>query len=66
MGRGGGQVVSVLAFYSDNPSSNTAGVVLAKIIGAKRQKSMNERPGLAYLRILFQIAQLHRITQFHH
>ena len=29
MGRGGGQVVSVLAFYSDNPSSNTAGVVLA-------------------------------------
>ena len=24
MGRGGGQVVSVLAFYSDDPSSNPA------------------------------------------
>ena len=24
MGRGGGQMVSVLAFYSDDPSSNTA------------------------------------------
>ena len=24
MGRGGGQVVSVLAFYSDDPSSNRA------------------------------------------
>ena len=24
MGRGGGQVVSVLAFYSDHPSSNPA------------------------------------------
>ena len=26
MGRGGGQVVSVLAFYSDDPSSNPADV----------------------------------------
>ena len=26
MGRGGGQVVSVLAFYSDDPSSNPAEV----------------------------------------
>ena len=26
LGRGGGQVVSVLAFYSDNPSSNPAEV----------------------------------------
>ena len=28
MGRGGGQVVSVLAYYSDNPSSNPAEVYI--------------------------------------
>ena len=32
LGRGGGQVVSVLAFYSDDPSSNPAEVYSLSVI----------------------------------
>ena len=48
MGRGGGQVVSVLAFYSDNPSSNPAEVYnFSVILLLKRTKINKKRPGLA-------------------
>ena len=32
LGRGGGQVVSVLAFYSDDPSSNPADAYVFSVI----------------------------------
>ena len=50
--RGGDQVVSVLAFYSDDPSSNPAEVYSCffEICGWKEQKN-RKRPGLANLKI---------------
>ena len=48
-GRGGGLVVSVLAFYSDDPSSIPAEVYnfFCKIL-LKRTKINKKRPGLAH------------------
>ena len=46
MGRGGGLVVSVLAFYSNDPSSNPAGVFNFLY---KKTKSNEKRLGLAQL-----------------
>ena len=45
MGRGGGQVVSVLAFYSIDPSSNPADVYsfFCKICIWKKQKNILEQ-----------------------
>ena len=49
MGCGGGQVVSVLAFYSDNPSSNPAEVYNFSVkLLLKRMKINKKRPGLAH------------------
>ena len=49
MGRGGGQVVSVLAFYSDDPSSNPAEVYNFSVkLLLKRTKINKKRPGLAH------------------
>ena len=45
MGRGGGLVVSVLAFYSDDPSSIP---VLANEF-VRKDKINEKRPGLAHL-----------------
>ena len=42
-GRGGGLVVSVLAFYSDNPSSNPAGCLNFQY---EKTKINEKRPGL--------------------
>ena len=48
MGRGGGQSVSVLAFYSDDPSSNPAEVYNFSVkFLLKRTKINKKRPGLA-------------------
>ena len=49
---GGGQVVSVLAFYSDNPSSTPAEVYnfIVKIVAENDQKINKKRPGLAHLK----------------
>ena len=43
MGRGGGLLVIVLAFYSDNLSLNPAGLKFSV------QKDEKKRPGLAHL-----------------
>ena len=49
MGRGGGQVVSVLAFYSDDPSSHpTEALSFSIILCLKRTKINKKRPGLAH------------------
>ena len=49
LGRGGGQVVSVLAFYSDDPSSNHAEVYNFPVnFLLKRTKINKKRPGLAH------------------
>ena len=50
MGRGGGQVVSVLAFYSDNPSSNPAEVYnfSVKLLLKRTKIKTKKRPGLAH------------------
>ena len=49
MGRGGRQVVSVLAFYSDDPSSNPAEVYNFPVkLLLKRTKINKKRPGLAH------------------
>ena len=49
MGCGGGKVVSVLAFYSDNPSSNPAEVYNFSVkLLLKRTKINKKRPGLAH------------------
>ena len=50
MGGGGGQVVSALAYYSDNPSSDPADVYcfLLKFV-FERTKINKKRPGLAHL-----------------
>ena len=52
MGRGGGQVVSVLAFYSDNPSSNPAEVYnfSVKLLLKRTKIKTKKRPGLAHLK----------------
>ena len=49
-GHGGGQVVSVLAFYSDNPSSNPAGVDNFSVILLLIRLREKKRPKLAHLR----------------
>ena len=46
MGRGGGLVVSILAFYSDNPSSIPAGYLNFLYEKTKMHK---KRPGLAHI-----------------
>ena len=48
LGRGGGKVVSVLAFYSDDPSSNPAKVYsfFCNIVFEMNEK----RPGLAHFK----------------
>ena len=50
MGRGVGQVVSVLAFYSNNLSLNPAEAYsfFLKILSLKRTKINKKRPGLAH------------------
>ena len=45
MGRGGGQVVSVLAFYSDNPSSNPAEVYNFSIKLLLERTKINKKRG---------------------
>ena len=45
-GRGGGLVVSILAYYSDNPSSNPAGYFNVLY---EKTKINEKRPGLAHL-----------------
>ena len=53
MGRGGGLVVSVLAFYSDDPSSIPAEVYNFSVkLLLKRMKINKKRPGLAHLKKL--------------
>ena len=45
MGRDGGQVVSVLAFYSDNPSLNPAEICDFSVkLSLKRTKINKKRP----------------------
>ena len=50
MGRGSGQVVSVLAFYSDDPSSNHAEAYgfFCNIVFEKNENKQKKRPGLAH------------------
>ena len=49
LGSGGGQVVSVLAFYSVDPSSNPAEVYNFSVkLLLKRTKINKKRPGLAH------------------
>ena len=46
-GRGGGQVVSVLAFYSDDPSSNPAEVYIFSVkLLLKRMKINKKEAGV--------------------
>ena len=48
MGRGGGQVVSVLAFYSDDPSLNPADVYNFSVkLLLKRMKINKKEAGVA-------------------
>ena len=51
MGRGGGQVVRVLAFYSDDPSSNSteAYSLFCKNLCSKRTKINKKSPRLAHI-----------------
>ena len=54
MGPGGGQVVSMPAFYSDDPSSNPAEVYNFSVkLFLKRTKINKKRPGLAHLKKKF-------------
>ena len=50
MGRGGGQVLRVFAFYSDDPNSNPADVsnFFYKKLCFKRMKINKKRPGLVH------------------
>ena len=48
--RGGGQVVNILAFYSDDPSSNPAEVYNFSVKLLKRTKINKKKPGLAHLK----------------
>ena len=54
MGRGGGQVVSVLAFYSDDPSSNPAEACsfhsVPKLFGKNENKWKEAGDGPIYLK----------------
>ena len=52
MGRGGGQVVSVLAFYSDDPGLNPAEAYcfFLQNLCLKRTKIYKEIPGLAFFK----------------
>ena len=48
-GHGGGQVVSMLAFYSDDPSLNPAEAYsFSETLCLKRMKIKQKRPGLAH------------------
>ena len=52
VGRGGGQVVSALAFYSDDPSSNPTEVYNFSVkLLLKRTKINKKMPGLAHFLI---------------
>ena len=46
-GRGGGQVVSILAFYSDDPSSNPAEAYsfFCKLVFEKNKNKQKDRVG---------------------
>ena len=50
MGRGGGQVVSVLAFYSDNPSLNPARVYnfSVKVVVVEMNGNKQKEAGMAH------------------
>ena len=48
LGRGGGQVVSVLAFYSDDPSSNPADAYGFFCAFEFEKNDNKKRPGLAH------------------
>ena len=50
MGRGGGQVVRVLAFYSDNPSLNPAEAYYVKF---EFEKNVKEAGVVAFKKSLF-------------
>ena len=54
MGRGGGQVVSVFAFYSDDPSSNPADVYSfsVKFVFEKNENKQKEAGLAHFLRII--------------
>ena len=70
-GCGGGQVVSVLAFYSDDPSSNPAEVFNFSVkLLLKRTKINKKRPGLAHLKKrvgnLYFIISLNLMTRPRH
>ena len=48
-GRGGGQVVSVLAFFSDDPSSNPAEAYSFSVnLVFEKNENTQKRPGLVY------------------
>ena len=49
MGRGGGQVVVVLAFHSDDPSSNLAEVFSVKVV-VEKNENKQKRPEFAHLK----------------
>ena len=57
LGRGGGQVVSVLAFYSDDPSLIPAELFSVKLCW-KRTKINKKRPVLTTLKRLYWILSL--------
>ena len=57
MGRGGGLVVSILAFYSDNPSSIPAGYLNFLYEKTKMHK---KRPGLAHIFLKLGISAVGR------
>ena len=51
MGRGGGQVVSMLAFYSDDPSSNPAEVYNFSVkLLLKRMKINKKEAGVGHFK----------------
>ena len=53
LGRGDGYVVSVLTFYSDDPSSNPAEAYSLSVkLCLKRMKINKNMPGLAHLIVL--------------
>ena len=55
-GRGGGQAVSVLAFYSDDPSSDPAEVYNFSVkLLLKSTKINKKRPGLAHFLLTIQL-----------
>ena len=50
LAHGGGKVVSVYTFYSDNPSLNPAedNCYYSKMLFEKKENKQKKRPGLAY------------------